>query len=138
LHLEAGTYLVYDYWNNRLIGETSSRVELSLQSCASTVLAVHKKLDRPQFLSSSRHISQGAMDLLDLSWDKERSTLKGKSLVVKNDPYEITVYRPESWVVFVETNDTTQMEWKNDGHLSRLKIIPKETGEWSWAVQFAR
>ncbi|MDR2184768.1 MAG: hypothetical protein LBO80_03740, partial [Treponema sp.] len=59
LHLEEGEYLIYDFWNHRFLGETSGRIDVTLDPCASAVLAVHRKKDTPQFLSSSRHVSQG-------------------------------------------------------------------------------
>ncbi|MDR1565900.1 MAG: hypothetical protein LBS48_01290 [Treponema sp.] len=138
LHLEAGTYLVYDYWNKRFLGESSLSFDIELGPCASAVLAVRKKENRPQFLSSSRHVSQGAADLAELSWDETRHTLRGVSKVVKNDPYEIVLYLPEGWRFFVEGNDTSRSEWKTEGRICRLTIVPEKTGDFAWSAQFAK
>jgi hypothetical protein len=138
LHLEAGEYLVYDFWNRRFLGESRKKIELSLKPCASAVLAVHRKQGIPQFLSTSRHISQGGADLADLSWDNERLILKGVSRTVKGDPYEIVLYMPSGWRVSVESNGTTSPDWKTDGCISRSVYLPPETGEYSWSVQFVR
>jgi hypothetical protein len=138
LHLEAGSYLVYDFWNKRFVGESRKKIDLILGSCASAVLAVHRKQDIPQFLSTSRHISQGGADLIDLSWDNERLTLKGVSRTVKGDPYEIVLHMPPGWRVSIEGNDTTSPDWKTDGHICRSVYKPDKTGEYSWSVQFTR
>jgi hypothetical protein len=138
LHLEAGSYLVYDFWNRRFLGESHKKIDMNLGPCASVVLAVHRKQDVPQFLSTSRHISQGGADLIELSWDDKRLTLRGVSNVVKNDPYEIVLYIPSLWRINLEGNDTDSSGWKTDGHICRLTHQPEKTGEFSWSVQFAR
>jgi hypothetical protein len=137
LHLEAGSFLVYDFWNKRFIGESRKKIDVSLGPCASAVLAVHRKQHIPQFLSTSRHISQGAADLIDLSWDNDRLTLRGVSRVVKNDPYEIVLYMPQGWRVSIEGNDTLSPNWETDGQICRLVYQLDKTGEFPWSVQFA-
>ena len=138
LHLDAGTYLIYDYWNRRFLGESKGKFDLTLEACASAVLAVHKKQNIPQFLSSSRHVSQGAMELADISWDQNRYTLTGVSRVIKDDPYEIVLYIPQGWSLLLEGNDTSQAGWKTEGPLARLTVAPKETCELRWSVQFMK
>jgi hypothetical protein len=64
LHLPAGSYHLYDFWENTYLGKCEATVPVTLQlrPFASRVLAVRPDLSRPQVLSTSRHLSQGAVD----------------------------------------------------------------------------
>ena len=76
------------------------------------VLRLTPLSDRPTVIATSRHITGGAPDLLDLLYDGD--TLIGKSAVVKGDPYTVTVYDPK----------------KKD--ISGITITPEKTGEITW------
>jgi hypothetical protein len=42
-------------------------------------------------LSTSRHVTQGIVDVRRERWDKRRATLRGISSVVGGDPYEFRI-----------------------------------------------
>lgn len=117
LHLPAQDYLVYDYWNHSFLGKYSDKIILNLCPCSSLIISVRKAADHPQIVTTSRHISQGAVDLIDVCWDEADGVLSGISKVVKGDPYEIIVHEPS-------------------GKLTERKIIPDETGEYKWSFSF--
>ena len=72
--------------------------------------------DKKQILSTSRHISQGGFDLVNV-WLDDEDVLHGRSKVVAGEPYVITVYDP----VTQEAFDTT--------------INPEYTGELDWSIR---
>jgi hypothetical protein len=43
----------------------------------------------PVVISSSRHVTQGIVDVTDEEWNSRRKTLSGVSEVVGDDPYEL-------------------------------------------------
>jgi hypothetical protein len=45
----------------------------------------------PVVLSSSRHVTQGIVDVLAEKWDAASSTLSGRSRRVAGDPYELRI-----------------------------------------------
>ena len=51
--------------------------------------------DHPQLLSTSRHITQGVLDVVEESWDAASHSLTGKSQVVAGDPYELRIALPQ-------------------------------------------
>lgn len=98
---------------------------------------MRRKLGRPQMLSTSRHISQGAVELVNVVWDEKRQTLSGVSKVVAGDPYEIALYLPDGYRVFSEGNDTLSADMRNAGkHIWTLRLNPAATGETAWSVAF--
>ncbi len=115
LHLESGNYLVYDYWKHQFLGEMDSNIVLSLPACGSCVLAIHLVKGQKQVVSTSRHISQGGFDLIKL-WTDDNGALHGRSNMVKDEPYVITVYDPDIKDVF------------------DYSVYPKYTGEADWVI----
>jgi len=139
LHLPADddSYLVYDFWNQEYLGEITRSFPIQLRPCASKVFAVRKKLGHPQVLSTSRHISQGAFDLLSLTWDENSKTLAGVSKMVAGDPYEIVLYVPDGYEVSNEGNKKLNRDLKKEGmNLWVIQFNPGTTGEVAWSVTF--
>src|ERR1700683_2189393 len=60
-------------------------------------LAVRPMLALPFVISTSRHITQGMVDVIDEQWDATAKTLSGKSRVVAGDPYELRIVASGAW-----------------------------------------
>jgi melibiase-like protein len=82
-------YVAFDYWDNVLLPPLQGRLRLTVPKQSCRVLAVRPALDRPQVISTSRHVTQGMIDLVEEKWDAASRTLSGKSRVVGGDPYEL-------------------------------------------------
>lgn len=115
LGLEDGEYLVHEYWTDTFYGVVSGKLTLTLPACASAVLSVRKKTGVLQLVSTSRHITQGAAELLDVQYAD--GVLSGRSKVVKDDPYTIKAYNPKT------------------DRLVEKTILPTATGELVWTLE---
>ena len=51
-------------------------------------------VDHPQLISTSRHITQGVVDVAEENWDAAEKALSGVSRVVGGDPYELRISKP--------------------------------------------
>lgn len=71
------TYLIYEFWSQRLLGEASQRVRLDLPSTSVQHLAIHENKGIPQVLSTDRHYTQGAVEFEGMTWDAASKTLSG-------------------------------------------------------------
>lgn len=92
LALPAGAaYAAYDFWGKQLLPLQRGGLKLSVPSESCRVLSVLPLSDHPQVLSTSRHLTQGLVDLSGVKWDKATSTLSGVSKVVGGDAYELRV-----------------------------------------------
>ena len=114
LHLEEGEYLVYDYWKHAFLGRLENRITLTLPAYGSAVLAVRKCTGKKQVVSTSRHISQGGFDLMDV-WLDEDGMLHGRSKVVAGEDYVVTIYDPEkqeSYETIIHPIRTGEMDWQ--------------------------
>lgn len=115
LGLENGEYLVYEYWTDTFYGVVRGSLTVKLPACGCGVLAVRKKTGKLQLVTTSRHLTQGAAELLDVKLEKGK--LLGRSKVVKGDAYCVKAYDPET------------------GKLLEKTFLPEMTGELAWALE---
>src|SRR5262245_25924202 len=85
---------VYDFWNKEYLGAWENGISLNLSPTSCRVLALLPATDQVQLISTSRHITQGWVDLLELDSNASANSYTGKSSVVKNDPYELRFVFP--------------------------------------------
>ncbi|MGB2755294.1 MAG: hypothetical protein WBD75_03755 [Phycisphaerae bacterium] len=89
----AGEYWAYDFWADRLVAKLDGRqsLEMDLQPGEAKMLSVRRVLDRPQVLSTNRHVMQGYVDLKDVAWKAGEGKLAGTASVVQGETYKIVV-----------------------------------------------
>lgn len=87
-------YVVFDFWNQKLLGVFRDKIDIDIEPHDTRVLQVHALLDRPQLIGTSRHIS-GAFSIVDLAWDKSQNRLTGTSETVPGGTYSLFIYVPE-------------------------------------------
>lgn len=92
-------YLVYDFWRQRLLGGFTGSTTVAVQPHANALLAIHEELARPQFISTDRHLTQGATCLSDLAWDSIRKILSGKTELVAGETTKLVFSVPSNFRV---------------------------------------
>jgi hypothetical protein len=138
---EKQAYLAFDYWNNALLPPISGRLRLSVPAQSCRILAVRPVREHPQLLSTSRHITQGVVDVSVENWDDKNRTLSGKSRLVGGDPYEMRIVpgsAGEDWTVeaFEVTPADVRTTIKREGALVRALIESAASREVSWSLRF--
>jgi len=133
---------VYDYWNHEYLGawEAGMFVDVAPTSCR--VLTLLPSADRPQLISTSRHITQGWIDLTECDYDDEAVACSGRSQVVRNDPYVLTFAFPRerNFKVTAATADSATgpvpMRVTNHQGWATVACIPDKTTELKWRIEF--
>ncbi len=97
LYLDDGYYHLYDFSKKQYLGCSDTKIALELEPCETRVIAVRKVLDRPQLISTSRHITQGAAEIENMVWSDENCTLTITANLVANDPYIVRLYIPTGY-----------------------------------------
>ena len=92
----AGTYVAFDFWKRQLVGEVRRELEVTVQPGAVTLLALHERSGRPQFVSTDRHVSQGALEIEDSNWNDSTRTLSGTSKGPPHSAHHVFVYVPDA------------------------------------------
>jgi hypothetical protein len=137
LHLDpAERYLVFDYWRREFLGLRTGTLYVDLPAHGSAVLAIRRLSGAPQILSTSRHITQGAVDLRSVLWDGKEAALSGVSELVADDPYVISLYVPEGFEPSgVEASCPADMA-SAEGRLWSVALSPAASGPCEWRVRF--
>jgi Melibiase len=99
-------YDAFDFWGNKPIsGLTDWSFDVPARSCL--VLALRPRSEFPGLVSTSRHVTQGAVDLVSEKWDASTGTLSGVSRVVGGSPYELRFTQQVMQIVQDENNNHT-------------------------------
>ena len=87
---------------------------MSVPPHAVRLLAVHEEQARPQFLSSDRHLTQGAVDLEDLSWDAKKKELSGSVKLVGGHPTQLAFLLSDNFALQKVSAKDAEMALKVD------------------------
>lgn len=134
-------YVGFDYWNDCFVGPQSGKMIVSLGGGQCRIVSLYRETDRPQLVSTSRHITQGIVDVISEQWDGS-GTLSGESRVVAGDRYELRIVVPvgtESWnVQSASVEGISDVPCTQNGPGVRVSFVPEKTGTLKWSVDFAR
>ena len=139
------TYLAYSYWDDRALEPMRGRLKANVPARSCVVLALRSASSHPQVLSTSRHVTQGIVDVVSEEWHSWGRRLQGRSRVVGGEPYELRIPLPEgerpwrvkSWsATGVETRGPLDAEARTDAGLARVTIHSPKTQEVNWKVVF--
>jgi hypothetical protein len=146
--LDAKTeYVAFDYWKNTLVPSVTHRLQTRVTAQSCQVLAVRPRSDWPQLISTSRHITQGMVEVREETWDGRRRSLRGRSNVVAGDSYELRIVtgsRNTRWNVReVRLSSADQAagvsaSLQREDSLLRVTITSPANREVTWAVSFDR
>jgi hypothetical protein len=140
-------YIGFDYWNNKFVPPFTITLESELPPASCRVISMRPLVNHPQLIGTSRHITQGIIDVTREQWNADTNTLSGAGLVVSDDPYELRIAAPTEtgfWPVDSATvSDADQkagvtIEIKQSGPEVRITINSPESREVSWQVTFKK
>jgi hypothetical protein len=89
-------FVVFDFWNQRLLGIFRSKIDVAIQPHDTRVLLVHSLTDHPQLVGIDRHIS-GAFSVEKYRWNGSARHLDGISDTIPGEPYKLTLYVPKAY-----------------------------------------
>jgi hypothetical protein len=127
----ADRFLYYDVWGKKLLGTERGGLTVALAPSSCKVIAVRAAADHPQLVGTSRHLTQGADDLIEATWDLARATWKGQSRVVGGDAYELRFTLPPGWTC-------TDAQAKIDGPLAVLTLKSDDNRTVAWSIAFGK
>ncbi len=148
LGLDSAAYHVFDYWDQVYLGIVRGGLEVTLPPASCRVLTFVPVDNRPQLISTSRHITQGWVDLQELNYDSTSLMFTGTSEVVAGDPYVLyfawksrqasnfylvnaTVEQSQGEVV-VSINEDERM------NSASVRFLSSYSGTMSWRVEFGK
>ena len=133
----AKTYLVHEFWSGKTLGAVKGSFDLAaIDPMGLQSFAIREALDRPQLVSTNRHLSQGAAEIEMLAWNPAANTLEGRSRVIANDDYRILVRVPAGYRPAEATVDRKPVQTTVSGDVLTLPIRRADTASTAWAIRF--
>jgi hypothetical protein len=134
-------YVAFDYWANEFIPSVRARLQLTVPGESCVVLAMRRRADHPQVISTSRHVTQGLVELSGEKWTPRTKTLSGRIKLVGQDPCELRIVTGSAQVAQVEVSRADRAAGVRTSHtshesLTRVKLESPVTREVSWTIRF--
>lgn len=143
LGLEKNSYYhVYNFWDEEYMGCFDYGIFVNLQEASCKVFSIVKATDKPQLISTNRHITQGAKDVLAANLITTNNEIKyvGKSNAIANDEYKIVFGTPlgnNGYNITKVTFNGKEGKFFNSKGCSYASFMPDSTAETDWEVTFA-
>ena len=130
---------VFDFWNKEYLGAWEKGMSVDLLPASTRVFALMPASDQIQLVSTSRHITQGWVDLISQKFNAVRNTYSGKSKLIRNDPYNLRFAWPSGkhFVIKSAQADGLPVRITNHQGWAEIEITSPKTTEVSWEVTFA-
>lgn len=147
-------YAAFDFWGDRLLPTLDRRLNVEVPGQSCMILAVRPVAEHPQILSTSRHVTQGIVDVLEERWNDATKELSGTSQVGGGEDYELRIatgsdgaaWRIESIVVLpedlaagvkIQVVDQPQQANAKAPPLARITIHAPESRPVRWKIRMA-
>jgi len=134
------TYLAFDFWKQQFIGELAGEIKITVQPGSVVLLTLHEKSGRPQFISTDRHVLQGAFEIENVTWDENTKTISGVSTGPLDTSNNVFVYVPQShpWTWsgsgLFQDHDSYSLKLVDD-NIIRVQARFEKTGRVKWEVK---
>jgi len=140
----ANTYYGFDFWDNQPVPPFKGEFKADVPAHSCRVVGVRAVEDHPILVSTSRHVTQGIVDVTGESWSKD--TLSATSEVIAGDPYELRIMGLNDgghhWALVSaeagaeEKTAGVKVSVKEDANLLRVTIRSSVTRAVEWTIQF--
>ena len=134
---------VFDFWNKEYLGAFEHVLSIYIPPTSALVLTLLRATDAIQLVSTSRHITQGWIDLLAHDFDPARNVYSGRSRVVRGDAYQLRFAFPagKNFVIRHATarsgKSKLPVRITNHQGWATIEFESPQNGEVSWDVSFA-
>lgn len=137
------TYLCWDFWKEQFLGEVTGSIKVSVDPGSVCLVSLHEKKGVPQFISTTRHAMQGALEIENIEFDPATGTLSGTSDGLPGSMHHVLVYVPDSYRwspqqsgLFDDFGDYS-VKMANE-HILRITLRFDNSTAISWKVVFEK
>lgn len=129
-------YTVYDFWHETYFGTASNELSVSVPPGSVRLIGLRPYEERPMFLSTDRHYSQGATDFTSLAWDEGARQLRGTFDGVADTPYALRVLVPSPYSVKGVSVSCGDPVTRMDDRVLVIEFHCAENGPVAWSATF--
>lgn len=131
-------YLGFEFWSRQALGvvRDSLRPGPVDPRYQVQVFCLRRRLEHPQILATSRHVTCGGPDLQDIHW--EAGVLSGTSDIVAGDRYALFVHEPAGYRFERAEADGAALATSSvEGDTRTIKIESERGGRVRWRIRYA-
>jgi len=130
---------VFDFWNKEYLGAWEKGMSVDLMPASTRVFSLMPATDQIQLVSTSRHITQGWVDLISQNFNAAKNTYSGKSKLIRNDPYNLRFAWPSGKHFVIKSARAGGLPVRIANHQgwAEVEITSPRTAEVNWEVTFA-
>ena len=136
------TYLVYDFWEQKLVGEWNSDYPVAIEPTSVRLLAIRRKTGKPQVISTDRHVTQGAIELENVRFDDASNVLSGTALGAPPMSWRLAIYCPNGYRLAAERSAAASnlADITYDAPLvrARVRFDDPHASKVDWSVRFEK
>ncbi|HLX72050.1 MAG TPA: NPCBM/NEW2 domain-containing protein, partial [Verrucomicrobiae bacterium] len=131
---------VFDFWNQEYLGAWPEGIAVPTEPTSCRVLTIIPDSGSIELISTSRHITQGPVELKN--WNQDGNSFKGTSHLIKGDPYQLSFAFPAGTnytvtrVVARAGLHHLPVEVLNHQGWSAIKITSPKTQDVEWKIEF--
>ena len=114
LGLTPDAYHANEFWSGAYLGMSKSGVDVQVSGHSMAVLAIHAQRDEPQLLSTSFHISQGAVEIAEWSYNQERGEVSWTAQPGYDALGTFTLWLPQGLSPHHLHTTAPRAEWRRD------------------------
>ena len=92
-------YLVYEFWSKKFLGICRGSLKMHMAPVTTRLLMIRKVPSHPFILSTDMHITQGAVELDSVRYDRRRHVLQGRAVRQKGDTGTLAIFIPGGYRV---------------------------------------
>lgn len=129
-------YLLYELWSDQYLGVLEGEMNVTVGPRSSKVISIHEAADRPIVLSTSRHITQGAVDLAKVEWDPAARVLSVVSEKLLRSSYTAVIHVPEGMAVARVVSPSRSEVFKISDDVVKVKFQRVPAENFAWKVVF--
>lgn len=129
-------YVVAETWSNEFAGVFQGEFKTSLDPGTVKVFTFNELSNRPQIISSSRHITMTKRDFNNIVWDEAANTLSAEQQAIQGFDYEILIYVPDGYEPISGSGGSYTVEWNKP--VATVSFNPDASGPLPWSVSFAK
>lgn len=142
LELDTGQkYAAVEFWSGEPLGVIGGTSDATLKDTLPPrtvrVYAVRKITGEPIFVSTNRHITQGATDIIGMNWEAEKKNLSVKFNAVAGFRYMFTFYVPPEYRFLVATTDNWPLQFELKDNFLKVWLKENESGERTLSLSFS-
>jgi hypothetical protein len=132
------SYLIYDFWEQRLLPISNGTVRLRFAPASVRLLALREQRGIPQVAGTDRHYTQGAVELTQVQWDAPQGIFSGLGLGAPGMQWTLTISVPEALTWQAEPRQTPGIAVVSYAdNLLRARLHFAETDRVAWSFTFA-